>query len=399
MKKHENWKNKLIVSTLVISMFTSTTVYAASDTTTFDTDDYTYTPPAVTDITQFSDYTVDLGGGIIKGHWAEKNDDIQRTLAHRGISGLPDGEGGYKFEPNRSITTAELLSIILSASNNSPTTGTWPTNVTTKAAELGIIPNSMVTEGNTPITREKMAMVLVNAATNIRDEDTASITFDPTRIADLNEADAQYRSYIQTAYGMGLLAGTGTGYAPKSNTTRAETCAIINRLFGYTPRVDNKLPEEKPQQPTGLSPLPDGSNVGASGIIYPKEGDVINGVVVTRDPETGVLGFGNGQKGGIYLGITYPTNGASIQVGSMADPDGYDNANGIYEKKGDYIFWSKEWAIIQGNGMEKVETTSNPTAGMVADIHGNLMEGDFHDPEAFFVYNGSYWQWCGDTKN
>ena len=338
-------------------------------------------------IKDFSDYN-----SAIKGHWGESQ--IDALFMAGGINGTPDGNGGVKFDPDRSITTAELLSLILEAGNKVDDTKAWPDRVIDPAIELGIIPSSMSSEANTPITREKMAMVLVNSAKAIRNEDTTGITFDASKIGDLNQADSTYRSYIQTAYGMGLLEGSGKGYQPKSATTRTETCTIINRLYGYMPRVEVNDEEEPIIEITGeYTALPDNSNVGMSGVIYPAEGMTHNGVKITRDPETGVLGLGNGQKGGIYLGLVYPTNGVTIQVGSIADPDGYDNANGVYEQKGDYIFWTKEWAMIQGTGMRKVEKTANPTEGMVADIHGNLTTGVWSDDNVFFEYHNGMWQW------
>ena len=336
-------------------------------------------------IKDFSDYN-----SAIKGHWGESQ--IDALFMAGGINGTPDGNGGVKFDPDRSITTAELLSLILEAGNKVDDTKAWPARVIDPAIELGIIPSSMSSEANTPITREKMAMILVNSAKAIRNEDTTNVTFDASKIGDLNQADSTYRSYIQTAYGMGLLEGSGNGYKPKSATTRAETCTIVNRLYGYMPRVEVKEDEEPIIEITGeYTALPDNSNVGMSGIIYPAEGMTHNGVKITRDPETGVLGFGNGQKGGIYLGLVYPTNGATIEVGSFASTDGYDGMRGQYTQKGDYIYWDSEWDLILGDGMRKVEKISNPTEGMVADIEGNLTTGNYTDKNVFFAYLDGFW--------
>nr|WP_302666119.1 S-layer homology domain-containing protein [uncultured Agathobaculum sp.] len=336
-------------------------------------------------IKDFSDYN-----SAIKGHWGESQ--IDALFMAGGINGTPDGNGGVKFDPDRSITTAELLSLILEAGNKVDDTKAWPARVIDPAIELGIIPSSMSSEANTPITREKMAMVLVNSAKAIRNEDTTGITFDASKIGDLNQADSTYRSYIQTAYGMGLLEGSGKGYKPKSATTRAETCTIVNRLYGYMPRVEVKEDEEPIIEITGeYTALPDNSNVGMSGVIYPAEGMTHNGVKITRDPETGVLGFGNGQKGGIYLGLVYPTNGVKIEVGSFAD-DGYDGMRGQYTQKGDYIYWDSEWDLIHKVSMNKVQKIANPTEGMVADIEGNLTTGHYTDKNVFYAYLDGCWQ-------
>lgn len=194
---------------------------------------------AVTDLRDFSDYQEDQGGGVIQGHWAEASGDIQLLIGHNGIAGVADGKGGYKFEPDRSISTAELLSILLTVSGNAADPGDWPVHVMDKSFVLGIIPYSMLREGSRPITREKMAMVLVNAASILRREDTSDITYPSDKISDLGEAGLTYQPFIQKAYGMGLLAGTSDGYKPREKTTRAEACAIINRLFGYRQREDN----------------------------------------------------------------------------------------------------------------------------------------------------------------
>lgn len=193
----------------------------------------------VDNIHSFTDYSVDQGGGIIEGHWAEKSGDIQLLLDHEGITGLSDGNGGYRFEPDRSVTTAELLSILLTASGNPADPRKWPFHVMNNSHILGLIPLSMAIEGNQPITREKMAMVLVKAASILKGEDTGDAAYDASRIPDLEEAGSAYQPYIQTAYGLGLLVGTGDGFRPKDHTTRAEVCAIVNRLFEYSERVDN----------------------------------------------------------------------------------------------------------------------------------------------------------------
>ncbi len=139
--------------------------------------------PGLGSIKDFSDYN-----SAIKGHWGESQ--IDALFMAGGINGTPDGNGGVKFDPDRSITTAELLSLILEAGNKVDDSKGWPARVIDPAIELGIIPSSMSSEANTPITREKMAMILVNSAKAIRNEDTTNVTFDASKISDLNQADS-----------------------------------------------------------------------------------------------------------------------------------------------------------------------------------------------------------------
>ena len=100
---------------------------------------------------------------------------------------------------------------MLSTSDNKPEDTSWPMGVMNKVAELKLIPDSMKNSGNELITREQMAMVLVNGAKELQKESVDGITFDEAKIGDLDKAGAEYQTYIKTAYGMGLLAGTGNG--------------------------------------------------------------------------------------------------------------------------------------------------------------------------------------------
>lgn len=384
----KRFSNKLIAGVLLTSIATSSMAFANE----YDSLTVTNSTTGNTSfqITSFADYNTNYGYGLLQNHWAKTQ--IETLVNKGGISGVPYGSNIYRFEADRSIKTAELLSIILRVSGNSfEQTTDWTDGVMDKAIELGIIPESMRNEGNKELTREKMAMILVNSEKNIRNKDVTA-EFDSSKISDLNQADSTYRDDIVTAYALGLLAGTGTGYNPKGITTRAETCTIINRLFEYTARVDNAVQPETPTPTQGLQyeALPDGSNVGtyfncpAEGLIGP------DGKVITRDPETGILGFGQGQTGGIWSGLTYP-NGVTIREGSVADPltapytYDYKYVSGKYENHGGYTYWTQEWNRIYGVGVDKL-TQSNPNApeGTVADINGNIVSGNWDDDNVHY---------------
>lgn len=351
----------------------------------------------------FTDYTKDLGYGKLQGHWAESN--IKTLYEKGGIAGYPEGD----FRANKTITAAELIALILNASNNgnSLTGESWSDKIMNRAYELGIATSDNIskTEANKPISREKMAYILVNSANKINKENTQGIKLvDTAVISDLNQASTAYRDSIRTAYSMGLLAGTGNGkYQPKANTTRAEATAIINRLFNYVSRVDVKFEAEKPVpgQAGVYTALPDGSNVGdITGYIYPAEGQIgPDGKVITRDQASGVLGYGEGQNGGIYLGIKFK-NGKELHVNSAATADTYDNMSGHYEKHGDYVYWTAEWEMISGTVVRKLQSTKpNASAGTAADLYGNIISGGKDDKNAFFYMdNDGNWVINYDAK-
>lgn len=394
----KRFSNKLIAGVLLTSIATSSMAFANE----YDSLTVTNSTTGNTSfqITSFADYNTNYGYGLLQNHWAKTQ--IETLVNKGGISGVPYGSNIYRFEADRSIKTAELLSIILRVSGNSfEQTTDWTEGVMDKAIELGIIPESMRNEGNKELTREKMAMILVNSEKNIRNKDVTA-EFDSSKISDLNQADSAYRDDIVTAYALGLLAGTGTGYNPKGITTRAETCTIINRLFEYTARVDNAVQPETPTPTQGLQyeALPDGSNVGeyfncpAEGLVGP------DGKVITRDPETGILGFGNGQHGNIWGGLTYP-NGVTIGEGSVADPstapytDDYKDVSGNYENHGGYTYWSSEWNRIYGVGAQKLNSEqAGAPAGTVADINGNIISGSVEDENVhYYVGSDGIWKY------
>lgn len=470
----------------------------------------------------FKDYNKDLGYGKLNGHWAQSN--IKTLYEKGGISGYPEGD----FRANKTISGAELIALILNASDNGENMvgDSWSDKIMNRAYELGMVTPSDISkaDANKPISREKMALTLVNSAYTLFGEDTTRAILVPREtISDLSTADVAYQDKIVQAYTLGLLAGDGTGFSPKASTSRAEAASIICRLFDYTDRVEVKYEVEiqQPKAPTGEVPyedrddayyvakadehivelkatihstpiggwdeyrsnlierfkqedaeaasyekkddayyeakadkriaelkaekqlvpnvswdvfrsnlieeykqedeweqkypngakyievqypaLPDKSNVGiVSGYHYPAEGLIYNGKPITRDPETGVLGYGNGQKGGLYLGIEFK-NGREIGVGSSFNRDGYDNMSGYYTERGGAVFFEKEWGLISQKVVPKLDAKyPNPELGAVADLYGNIIPGGkiswgkMNVDNAVFAYGGYGWGLISD---
>ena len=350
----------------------------------------------LTNVTEFSDYNT------LQSHWGLN--DINVLVSKNGIRGIPNDDGTFRFEPDREITTAELLSLILNAAGIAPTEGEWPTNVMEKAVDRLIIPSNWNNGSlaNEPIPRERMAYVLSNSAYYILGENVNLSEFDvdPDKIADIGEANSSYKNSILNVYDYGLIAGTGEGFNPKGKTTRAEACAIVNRLFRYTDRVDNSALEYE-DETVSSTPQVVKPGIGMYGAVtaYPKEGDMFNGQPITRDPETGVLGYGNGQKGGIYLGVDIGNRGVKIKVNSFRPEDlpcQEPLAKGYYTQKGDYVYWDDEWAMIKNAGLDKLRA-EHPDAPQwtCADIYGNILEGvtDYKSNDVFFVVSvPGHWQ-------
>ena len=138
-------KKKMIPFLLTAAMLTQATpVFAAGD------------------ITAFTDYNQNLGYGQLSTHWAKNS--ITTLMGHNGIKGYPEGD----FRANKEISAAELIAILLNVSENADdlTGETWAEKIMNRAYELGVCKDTEIplAEANKPISREKMAMVLVNSA-------------------------------------------------------------------------------------------------------------------------------------------------------------------------------------------------------------------------------------------
>lgn len=258
-----------------------------------------------------------------------------------------------------------------------------------------------------PATRSEMAYIVMTISEQMGGEQFLIKDAIKNNIGDYEEVlkHKDDVNYILKAYSNGILCGTNDAgdYKPAATAKRAEAAAIMNRLLDPSKRINVEVkpeavkPEVKPEvnnQPGVYTALPDGSNVGHEGIVYPVEGMIApNGTVISRDKETGVLGFGGSQTGGIYLGLK-ASNGAQIEIGdtSPVSLKRYDeNTAGRYEKKGKYTYWTGEWGAIMSTNLSKLEKNhAGAPNGTTADIHGNIL------PKGTTIDNDEAFYWVVD---
>lgn len=208
-------------------------------------------------LADFADYAVDFGHGKLQGHWAEE--EVALTYTNNGIKGL-EVDGVLEFQPDRAITITELASLIFTnGSVDLDMDLNWQNRVIKEATQRNMLTEEMLTKTDSPILREEMAYMLMQGGKSLDLIIGESTTFDGD-IPDIDEAEPEFQSYIENAYFLGLLTGTNNGYQPKSSTTRAETCVIINRLFNYKNHGDDGLmtPNElENSKPVGELTSPD----------------------------------------------------------------------------------------------------------------------------------------------
>lgn len=227
----------------------------------------------------------------ISGHWGET---YITALANKGmVAGVGDG----KFNPDGTVTRAEFLKMAMDAAgivghayrwlNKSglpSASDAWITDVTPEdwycyylqsALDKGLIPDAMLdglketklgeivlveaTEdkeaetaqawqyepedlvkgikfnGNTPITREEMAVVAMNCLSYVLKNADKPMEFTPYPSDKTGFVDSdiyeEYVNSIDAAVSYGLVTGMGDGtFRPKNTLTRAQAAVVTNKL-------------------------------------------------------------------------------------------------------------------------------------------------------------------------
>ena len=169
------------------------------------------------------------------GHWAEES--ILRMAKQGVINGVSD----TSFEPDRSITRAELTAILLRASGKKviPFAGcfadvsekAWYADVMESAKQYGIIAgDGERARPDDAVTREEMVKILVSAMEKLfgrPPEGSGTLAF-----ADREQISAWAYPYVCAAVKEGLISGDGElRFNPKNNCTRAEAAAATDRMY------------------------------------------------------------------------------------------------------------------------------------------------------------------------
>ncbi|MGO5028202.1 S-layer homology domain-containing protein [Candidatus Agathobaculum pullicola] len=115
--------------------------------------------------------------------------------------------------------------------------------------------------------RAEMAFIVMTIAESLGDEKFEITDGINTVIGDFNEVSGSpYVSSITKAYSNGILVGTNDAgdYKPNEYPNRAEAATIMQRLVDSSKRkaVEVNIEPEEVEGTEGLSPLPDGSNIG-----------------------------------------------------------------------------------------------------------------------------------------
>lgn len=171
----------------------------------------------------------------IKGHWAQS--EIEYLYNAGMVSGVGDGE----FAPNRTVSKAEFVSMLVRALgiekniysvgfSDIAITKDWFAGYVGGAVDAGIIENSVFRfEPDKSITRAETAKMLYNAIkfegaeTKIKEKD---INF-----SDVSSEDEELCAAVRYLASGGIMVGeTETLFEADGTLTRAESAAVVTRL-------------------------------------------------------------------------------------------------------------------------------------------------------------------------
>ena len=273
-------------------------------------------------------------------HWAYGS--IQ-TMADMGIVG---GVGGGKFDPNGKVSTAQFAAMVVRAfyadeqeGRTSNVDKWWAVSMSiaqdrnlvreTTAGKTYKTDNETGAESwniaavEAPMTRADMAIVLTYTMDRQGMAAPSAAELEATRakIADYNTIADNYKDAVTIAYNRGLLKGVDSkgSFNPNGQLTRAEACAVLERMLQQMGMIESKPADTTPSTPvdtTPTTPSTPADNTSSSGY---KEGYLANGQPITEDNIKAMLE---------ELRSQYPEGmewGLNDSYSSPATPAGYNN--------------------------------------------------------------------------
>ena len=173
-----------------------------------------------------------------RGHWAE------RDLLGLAIAGIFEGYPDGTVHPDRHISRAEFVTILLKAREIQPSSTArqtfsdvprshWSHDVVESAIDAGLLRTADYNgrlKPDEPVQRAEAAMILVRAAG--LEERAAGLKASTLPFRDIAQLPGWARGYISAASEAGLIKGYPDGsFRPGRNVTRAEAAAVAMRMI------------------------------------------------------------------------------------------------------------------------------------------------------------------------
>ncbi|QHT58928.1 hypothetical protein GXP70_02355 [Paenibacillus lycopersici] len=158
--------------------------------------------------------------------------------------GIIQGTGDGKFEPARTVTRAEFVTMLVralgrggSADSSSPYNDVkpdaWYSEAVVDAKSLGLLDfaGGRIFLPNRPLTREEMASMLA-AALTMEHVPIPGKYVDLEAYQDVGSIQAAYLESVRTMIRLNIMTGTGADtFSPKETTTREQAAAVIIRTL------------------------------------------------------------------------------------------------------------------------------------------------------------------------
>lgn len=182
---------------------------------------------------------------VPESHWGYKS---IMTIAGQGLvtgTRAPGADGVGSFSPDGKVTLGQFLVVItrlVCPDKRVDYDFHWAAGSYAAAMNTGIInTQDFSTDASAldePLTREDMALILVNAA-EYKNMGLLIPQGTQVRITDFERISDRRRTPVIQCYVNGILSGYGDGsFGPKNTMTRAEMAVVVCRLAGWQPRAE-----------------------------------------------------------------------------------------------------------------------------------------------------------------
>lgn len=198
----------------------------------------------------------DKGYTDIENHWSKS------IVARLDTYGVVKGYGDDTFRPDRKMSVAEFLKMMLVSMGNTLENGQiyWASEYINKAIELELIEENEFSDYDAKVTRMQMARIVANALGNVTAEDEYTVK---SKVYDYATIQEDYKEDVIVAVGEKIITGYEDGsFRPYEIVTRAQASAVMVRFIEKNGGI--KVPEYiTPDINTGL-----GNQVASSAKIY-----------------------------------------------------------------------------------------------------------------------------------
>ncbi|MNO41463.1 Endo-1,4-beta-xylanase A precursor [compost metagenome] len=159
--------------------------------------------------------------------------------------GAIEGVGAGKFAPKSNVTRAEFSKMLIRALNLENSTATesfgdvastaWYAPYVAVAAEKGIVTGRSASQfdPNATITRAEMATMIARAVKAVNPEATAGDASSLTKFSDAAKIAASLKDGVAFAASHNLVIGNAGKFNPTNTATRAEAAVIIYRTINF----------------------------------------------------------------------------------------------------------------------------------------------------------------------